>query len=76
MKIVTYLETYLLNIVEVSQTVPVLYGSSYSFLTNNDIAFSKFNETVSAQVAPKDIGKMMGTPTGHCFLKRIRYGYD
>lgn len=69
-------ETYLLPIIDIPNDPKVLYGSLYAYLAKKNVAFSYFEEFVSAVHASYEIKKIFSEDAMTPQLKRKRFSYD
>lgn len=75
---VVYSNIYLRQVVEIPNDKEILYSSLYSYLTNHNIVFNRFEETISAIEGPSEILAYLEMDDNlfRAILKRERFGYN
>ena len=73
---IMYSDTYMVPVIELPNTKEFLFGSLYQYLSSKNVYFNKFEEYVSAVIAPKHVRNLLRIYDDSPQLKRKRYAFD
>lgn len=73
---ILYSNSYLLPVIDLPKDINILKKSLYQYLADNNIVFTRFQESVSAMLSTEELAEKLDVEVNTPLLKRVRCSYN